>query len=226
MKFKFWPLLIAVLATTVLLRLGFWQLERAEEKQQALSKLAQQQDLSIENWVAVEDFDSIHSHRVKFKGTIVGQQVWLLDNRVFEGQVGYSVITQFKIKGIERYALVDWGWVKAPVSRAELPTIELPDAELLLQGLVKTMDFRQVVLKQTSEVGWPRRIQSLRELDLSQGIIYADSGLVEGLVQIYKPVVMPPEKHQAYAMQWFLLALACAAIFVFASRKRGIIDEG
>ena len=85
---------------------------------------------------------------------------------------------------------------------------------------MKSVDFSNVVLKQTSELGWPRRIQSLQELDLSQGIIYAQDQSIEGLVQIYKPVVMPPEKHQAYAMQWFLLAFACVSIFVFASRNR------
>lgn len=225
MKLKFWPLFTAVLAIAILLRLGFWQLERAEQKREALLQLTQQQELSLESWVATDDKRLIHSRRIKLKGSIAEQQIWLLDNRVYQGQVGYSVISKFKLKGLERFALVDWGWIKAPRSRSELPNIDLPQTELLLTGLVKTTGFTQVVLKETSETGWPRRIQSLQELDLSQGVIYADTGVVDGLIQIYKPVVMPPEKHQAYAVQWFLLALACALIFIFASRKRGMKDE-
>lgn len=225
MKFKFWPLLIAISATAVLIRLGFWQLERAEQKQVALTQLAQQQDLSVEKWMSIQDFSEVHNHTVELKGQIQAQHLWLLDNRVYQGQVGYSVITWFKLKGLEHSVLVDWGWIKAPSSRAELPEVNLPLTELTLKGLVKSVDFSSVVLKQTSELGWPRRIQSLQELDLSQGIIYAQDQSIEGLVQIYKPVVMPPEKHQAYAMQWFLLAFACVSIFVFASRNRGMKDE-
>jgi cytochrome oxidase assembly protein ShyY1 len=36
----------------------------------------------------------------------------------------------------------------------------------------------------------------------------------------YKAVVMSPQKHQAYAVQWFLIALACVVVAIFASKKR------
>ncbi len=225
MKIKFWPFLIPILATAVLVRLGFWQLERAEQKQQALEQLAQQQELSLENWVSVQNKQELHSQRVRISGNINAKRIWLLDNKVHQGQVGYSVVTKFRLKGLEQEVLVDWGWIKAPSRRDVLPEVTLPQVELVLTGLVKSEGFGQIVLKQTKEQGWPRRIQSLQELDMSEGVIYADDGIVAGTVQIYKPVVMPPEKHKAYAMQWFLLALACVLVFLFASRKKGVTNE-
>ena len=225
MKIKFWPFLIAILATAVLVRLGFWQLERAEQKQRALEQLAQQQELSLENWVSVQNKQELHSQRVRISGNINAKRIWLLDNKVHQGQVGYSVVTKFRLKGLEQEVLVDWGWIKAPNRRDVLPEVTLPQVELVLTGLVKSEGFGQIVLKQTKEQGWPRRIQSLQELDMSEGVIYADDGIITGTVQIYKPVVMPPEKHKAYAMQWFLLALACVLVFLFASRKKGVTNE-
>jgi cytochrome oxidase assembly protein ShyY1 len=31
---------------------------------------------------------------------------------------------------------------------------------------------------------------------------------------------MSPEKHYAYSVQWFLIAVACVVVAIFASRKR------
>ena len=36
----------------------------------------------------------------------------------------------------------------------------------------------------------------------------------------YQAVVMSPEKHQAYAVQWLLIAIACLVIAVFAFKKK------
>lgn len=225
MKFKFWPFLVALVATLILLRLGFWQLERAEQKQQALLLLEQQGEVAVEQWVTTSNKVDLHSQRVVLRGTIEPQQIWLLDNKIHQGQVGYSVITEFRLKGLQQKVLVDWGWVKAPQARDLLPSIVLPENELQLTGLIKAQGFKQIVLKQTSESGWPRRIQAMQELDIQNGVIYADSGLVTGLIQTYKPVVMPPEKHMGYALQWFLLAIACVVVFILAGRKKETNNE-
>jgi surfeit locus 1 family protein len=39
-------------------------------------------------------------------------------------------------------------------------------------------------------------------------------------VRDWQPVVMAPEKHLAYAAQWFLLAFAALVIFVIAQRNK------
>ena len=39
-------------------------------------------------------------------------------------------------------------------------------------------------------------------------------------IRDWQPVVMAPEKHLAYAVQWFLLALAALVIFVIAQRNK------
>lgn len=224
MKFKLVPVLLAVLTCTILVKLGFWQLQRAQQKQQALAMLQQQQQVQLAQWLASSDKSELHSRRVALWGLIETEQVWLLDNRVYQGQVGYNVITKFRLASTEHWVWVDWGWIKAPAKRSDLPEVVLPTEPLLLTGLIKSQELQQVRLKATSEQGWPRRIQTLQELHIQDAIIYADLGLIDSAVQTYQPVVMPPEKHKAYALQWFLLALACVLIFLFASRDKGETD--
>lgn len=225
MKRNFWSVLLVLAATSILLKLGFWQLDRAEQKQQALAKLADQEVLTLAAWREQRVKQDLHSRKIRLTGNVKKDRVWLLDNRMYQGQVGYSVITLFEAAGVPSPLLVDWGWVKAESSREQLPEVNLPSQITGVIGLIKTQDFAQLVLKDTSETGWPRRIQSLQQLDLSKGIIYADSESATGLVQAYEPVVMLPEKHQAYAVQWFGLAIACLLVFAFASRPKAVIEE-
>ena len=39
-------------------------------------------------------------------------------------------------------------------------------------------------------------------------------------IRNWQPVVMPPEKHMAYAVQWFLLGVAALVIFIIAQRNK------
>jgi cytochrome oxidase assembly protein ShyY1 len=36
----------------------------------------------------------------------------------------------------------------------------------------------------------------------------------------YRPVILPPERHKAYALQWFLLAVAVMVIALLASARK------
>ena len=39
-------------------------------------------------------------------------------------------------------------------------------------------------------------------------------------IRNWQPVVMAPEKHMAYAVQWFLLAFAAIGVFIIAQRNK------
>ncbi len=45
-------------------------------------------------------------------------------------------------------------------------------------------------------------------------ILLSDPDPASGFVREWTPNVMPPERHAAYAFQWFALAIAVAAAFV------------
>jgi len=240
---SFIPLVVTLAAFVVMCKLGFWQLDRAEQKRQQIQQFSQQGEVATEELsqliqksalqknvssqtVLQQQITNLNGRKVKLQGSIVKNTVWLLDNKTYQGRVGYSVITPLILNGSQIQILVNWGWVQAGKYRTELPNIILPD-EISLTGVVRTTDFEQFSLQQEQlSDGWPKRIQSvssvLNSLDASlilPIVVYADTHETIQYPQTYKPVVMPPEKHQAYALQWFLLALACLVVFAFASYK-------
>jgi cytochrome oxidase assembly protein ShyY1 len=226
------PLVVTLAAFVVMCKLGFWQLDRAEQKRQQIQVFSQQGEVTTEEisqltkLTSPQQVTKLNGRKVNLQGAILKNTVWLLDNQTYQGKVGYSVITPMLLNGSQSQVLVNWGWVQAGKYRTELPSIQLPN-KVSLTGILRTTDFEQFSLQQEQlSDGWPKRVQSVSSVIKSVDknlvlpiLVYANTHIKIQYPQTYKPVVMPPEKHQAYALQWFLLALACLVIFAFASYK-------
>jgi cytochrome oxidase assembly protein ShyY1 len=73
-----------------------------------------------------------------------------------------------------------------------------------------------------AQSGWPKLTLRLDAAalgaDLGQallpGLVLQDARADSGFVREWTPQVMPPQRHWAYALQWFALALAALVIFV------------
>jgi cytochrome oxidase assembly protein ShyY1 len=243
------PLVVTLAAFVVMCKLGFWQLDRAEQKRQQIALFTQQGEITTEELLPYTEVTlvEINGRKVALQGKIVTDKIWLLDNKTHNGKVGYNVITPLLLQAVTEQAvakkdvaeqgkdkqiLVNWGWLQASKYRSELPSVKLPD-NIELTGVARTTDFKQFSLqqgqkKEQDESGWPKRVQSasniIANLDtrtILPVMVYADTNENINYPQTYKPVVMPPEKHQAYAVQWFLLALSSLLVFMFASFHKG-----
>lgn len=258
-RFKFtpWSLVITVTAFLILCKLGFWQLKRADQKrillEQTSGVVLSQQNLL--NSITLGDVSELNNKEVTLELTLDNRSIWLIDNKIYQGQVGYDVVVPALIgspvtnndstvsngdssivnedssgRNGNAYVFVNLGWWKAPATRAELPEVILPK-KLNVTGLLKTTDLEQFTLSDTAgEHSFPQRVQSVnailefyknREPFTSPVFLYASSNTIDQHPQLFKPVVMPPEKHVAYAVQWFLLAVAAVIVFLFASLRSG-----
>lgn len=224
-----WPTLVTLTAFVILCKLGLWQLQRAEEKRIWLKQHNQQDAVDINAIATLSDISELaafNGRLLTVKGEIVMPYVFFIDNRIMKGKSGYSVLAPVQISGSHLLILVDFGWVPAPPSRDTLPTVDFPKNVRFI-GQLKTRQLAQFTLAQEPLLNeWPQRIQSPHsalQLSLKQTllplIVYAPSQTIKGLPQTYTAVVMGPEKHQAYALQWFSLALASLLIFYFAALK-------
>jgi cytochrome oxidase assembly protein ShyY1 len=80
-----------------------------------------------------------------------------------------------------------------------------------------------------TDIAWPLRIQqveldkfsALTDKQLLPFVVYINEDENLGYKKNWQPIVMPPEKHQAYAFQWFSLAIAWLVLMLWASRKFG-----
>ncbi len=210
--------MLTVLVFVALVKLGFWQSSRALEKEQRLSRIEQLKShapLSLEQINALALNENINDMPVLIDGVFDEQVVFLLDNQINKGRLGYRA---YQVLITEQYSvLVNLGWVEGSINRQELPQIKALAGEHYMRGNVRLVEIGIQLQEQVfSDVQWPLRIQqvelnkfsTLIHRQLLPFVIYLDKNEVIGFEKNWHPIVMPPEKHRAYAFQWFSLALA------------------
>ncbi|WP_213995121.1 SURF1 family protein [Arsukibacterium sp.] len=228
---KAW-LLITVTAFIILSKLGYWQLQRAEEKAIQISQLEQLQQQGELTWQQLAVLPAEQADGVLFAGAgyWIKPYAWLLDNQIVDGKVGYDVIVPVQSGEKSRPLLVNLGWVAAGSSRDELPELIIPE-QVQLQGLIRTKVGGFRLGQNTEGAGWPQRIQQpeleqmTAQLPVSAYPFLLYQQGESPFLPHYQAVVMPPEKHHGYAFQWFMLAIAVVAVAVAAARRSGRENE-
>jgi cytochrome oxidase assembly protein ShyY1 len=213
---------LVIVSLPLLITLGFWQLARAVEKEDAL-RLAQTRRLAPP--VSIDKMDpsagsGLDDKRVLLEGRYLAERAFLLDNRILQGQVGYELLMPFRdAKGIT--VIVNRGWIKAPPTREELPTFETPGEHLHLQGRIHVP--ASAALPDTHATpSWPTVIQAVNVPDLARlagleafPFVVRLNPEQPGVTNADWPTVnMDPDRHRAYAAQWFLMAIALLVVFV------------
>lgn len=237
-RFRFAPglrlSLFAALFLPLLLGLGTWQWQRAEEKavleatlEARLARPPRTLDLEVDT--APPDLT-----RVRIEGRILADRQILRDNRTHQGRVGYDVhapvVPVLTTPGEPPPAvLVNFGWVEAPATRDELPEVELPTTPVILTGIVDAGGEQGPTFGEVAETGrWPLRVQriemdSLQEalgVRLQSALVVADATSPGAQTYSWEPVRMGSGTHRGYAIQWWGLALVLAAGWLFASLER------
>ena len=223
--------IVTVIAIAILVKLGFWQLDRAQQKQQLFTDFAQAQNQQARPLTdRLSDRNSLNRFElISVTGQIDTKRYFLLDNQMVEGQPGYHVIALLKSTQLSELLPVNLGWIAAPRSRSEIPTVELPQQELTIEGLVRIPQANQFISQVFEEqhTKWPKRVQEFIPQTISEhtGIalkpyeLLLVSPQLKGFRQQWEPQVMAPEKHRAYAVQWFSLAIACLVVYLVVLYK-------
>jgi surfeit locus 1 family protein len=227
-RLPFVPTLVTFLAVVIMFALGVWQLQRADEKKQrliAIDQAARSAPLSLNAALALNE--DARDFPVYFKGQADAEHYFLLDNRIQHGQVGYEVL--LVVDAESGAVLVNYGWIAAPALRADLPMVAIPAGEQEYQGML-SIPFKNSLVNETAlfDQQWPKVVQQVDinlmaqhyQQKLMPFVILLDEQDNIGFVRNWQAVVMPPEKHLAYAIQWFLLAFAAITIFIIAQRRK------
>ncbi len=231
-KFRLNPhaLLVTLLAIALMIKLGFWQLSRGAEKQAIMDQhisATSVGSLPLQDEQVLELVKS-PQQTVTWQGELHPRHYFLIENKIHEGQVGYEVIALATLPASHKYVPVNLGWVPAAAERTTLPKITLPEQPLQLTGHVYIPEQPFLLSAQQPELVWPVRLlypelRLLTELSgyaLAPFIVRLNDDAEFGYIRDWPIVVMKPEKHYAYALQWFGLAFAALVVFMFASCKR------
>ena len=125
--YQFSPGIFSTLITAALLytmvSLGFWQLDRAVFKDTLQQKIEQRKILPATGLAALPVSSEQRRYLpVKINGNYDTQHSFLLDNKTFNGRVGYHVYTPFKVSETKTI-LIARGFVELGRSRQQLPEI-------------------------------------------------------------------------------------------------------
>ncbi len=205
----------------LLVKLGLWQMSRGAEKAALLESLAMK---SQQTATSLEAADG-KGFGVSLSGGFAEDRSVLLDNQTHEGRVGYRWFAPFQSG--EQWVLAELGWVAAPASRESLPELPTLSSVQGIRGVLDKPSERIVLGGSNTETGWPRRVQTIEPsqlgsamgLTLSPWVVRvnavdsADNTFSQPAIPVWEPVVMKPEKHYAYAAQWFGLALVVVVGF-------------
>jgi len=224
------PTIVFLLVLPVLLRLGFWQLDRAEEKRGLITLFKQQNELGPLLIKDTIEFDGKLNYRTaKVTGKYNLEKQIFIDNKIHQGKTGVYVMTPFKLDNSEYSVLVNRGWVPMAIDRLSLPKIKTPTQTLVLNGKIKISTKKPFTVGDQiqSNQGWPALMQwiNITEVEKKSGlkllpyIFLLGEEEKSGYVRNWKPVVMQPEKSTSYAVQWFALALALTIIYIVVNLK-------
>src|SRR5690554_4858504 len=124
----FLPLAAAVPFFVLLLSLGFWQLDRAQQKETLYRQLEERARAPVVDLAAAgaarANAEDMHWRRVMLRGRYDPVVHFLLDNQVYRGRPGYFVYTPFLLAGESVRVLVNRGWVDAGADRGHAPDVE------------------------------------------------------------------------------------------------------
>jgi len=208
----------------VFFSLGRWQWQRAAESRALLERFASRAaEPALMQAADDSAIDALRYRRLRLRGSYESRVQFLLDNSVDGGEVGYQVLTPFRAVGTERWLLVNRGWVKADPDRRVLPDVPVDATLRDLSGRIDTLPRPGLVLADSSiarerqgvlVVSYPAAAQLAAYLGHATfGYqVLLDAMEPNGYRRDWQAAGLAPERHLAYAGQWFLFALGAAAV--------------
>jgi len=222
---------MAVLVITLgvfsgLVKLAHWQWSRAEQKEARLARLTERAEHPLELDELLRREDAPIDYRAQIEGRFDNRHGLLLDNRTWQGQVGYQLL--LPLQSDHGWLLVNLGWLPAPRYRDQLPGFTPIAGTQRITGRLARFDSGVTLAETPPEAGWPKRIQVLEQPPLERAlqrpllpfVLLLDESEPLGYPRHWQAMVIPPERHRAYALQWLGLALVWLSGVILVWQRR------
>lgn len=220
------PWLLFPLLTALFLSLGFWQLERAEQKRDLEAAFA---GAAGEAAPLDPGRDYALYEPVEASGRYLADRQFLIDNIVLDGQLGYYVLTPLEYAEDQPLLVVNRGWFPRAAGDRE-PPLAVEEGRQSVRG--RAGGLPRVALRPgepfAEAAGWPRTATwpELGDLAGALGrevlpfVLLAEPDPESPLVRDWRPRQVGPMRHVGYAVQWFALAATAVVIGIVLYRKK------
>lgn len=227
---KWLPTIVTLLLLPFLVSLGFWQLDRADQKSALQHDFASRPLAAPLSLADLSKDRDIRYYPITLRGHYT-DKIILLDNKIVKSRVGFDVLTPFVPINSNKSILINRGWIPRGQSRQDMPSIPAVDGQQTLRGTIyvppkKILTLTKQTLEQpaaniiiTQTINLPLLAKKLKR-NLYPVIVLLSPKAENGFVREWNPVVITSYKHLGYAVQWFALAATLLFLFLFASIGR------
>jgi surfeit locus 1 family protein len=224
--------LVVVALAALFIRLGFWQLDRLQQRQ-AENHIAEMrlgadpEPLDTLLTEAGNDLESLEYRRVVVTGTFIPAEEILIRSQVELGQAGFHVVTPLVDDGAG--VLVNRGWVPLTMDHPPVEDAAPPPGLVEVDGWIHLTQTRPPLGPEDP----PGEIDVFNRVDIHR----IDEQVTATLAPVYVvvleqgdselPIVIDPPDfsdegpHLAYAIQWFGFAAVGLIGFYFLLRRKG-----
>ena len=226
-NFKSKILIFAIIFVPITISLGFWQIERANEKKVIISNydkllvstpIALQKEQPLENWQPIETVGA-------YQDLVVYE-----DNAINSGKAGFKVYHLFQ-NGDGTFIFVHRGFIERNLIKNNLPRIDTPVGKKNIKGttlfkqnntFVKNIEESDIrIIQEFNTSVLIERFPILKDRYLHPFLFNLDVRDADKFKPIEKPVNMTATKHIGYAIQWFGLCAALIILTIYAYRRKG-----
>ena len=222
------PSILIVTTIAFLTSLGFWQLDRANEKR-AIDASIQKANTGIVELITDENrLLEKEYYQVRLKGQYQSNKQFIYDNQIVDQVSGYYVLTPFKLEGQPSTIIINRGFIPWNGDREKLADVSIEKTKSEIKVQI-SKPIKRIELK-SSEIGnnFPVLIQAvdlvkmseLAGIDFSSMVGLLDASMDDGFVRKWEPYTGSIEKHIGYAVQWFLMAIVLGIIGIRIAIKQ------
>lgn len=212
-----WTTLLVLAGIGLLARLGFWQLDRLDQRRSSNAQLIQQLNSSPINLNSEQlpaDLENLEDRQAAVSGSFDYSSQIMLTQQNWQGRPGVHLITPFIVDGRDVAILVDRGWI--PSRKAATGDLDRYNDESSadVDGVIKLSD---------SIAGVPTGLTEPREEWYRVDVAAIEAQMPYTLMPVYlqwlpkdpdlelpyraeREIDLSEGSHLGYAIQWFLFA--------------------
>jgi surfeit locus 1 family protein len=224
-----------VIVTPLLCTLGFWQLDRAEQKRTeaaALDMRRKQPAITLADSTPVAA-DQLRYRKVQLQGKFIVEKTILIANRKYLGKSGFHVVTPLRLSDTGGVVLINRGWTEAA------PSI---DSSVLKNGTEPSSIAGEIRIPQAPAIEltpvddnrdsiphWPYltldRYRQWSGLEILPFLVLQTSEDDLALMRQWPTPKVSDLMHIGYAIQWFAFAGIALIVWLRLSFQKVVHDS-
>jgi surfeit locus 1 family protein len=202
--------------------LGIWQLHRYHFKKNLLDTYQQRVAANPIPFASL-NLQNAQFTRVAVSGEYENDLMMIVQNRPHDEQMGFEILTPLKIAGEKKLLLVDRGWIDGKGTQ-QFPQINSLQGFQQITGDIKLQNEYQFILGQNIPApdSKPLVMQKIDIAEISRVthqeffpfVLRLSPTADNGFVRDWVITTVMPQRHMAYAVQWFAMMFALVIAYL------------